>query len=259
MFLFDITQHVPRFLLHDKNGYAMAKAIEAAVQIMNDTIQQGVDCIVNYDTMPEWRLDELAWETNCLYDYNAGLDIKRQWIRNAIPMYRMFGTPQAIYQYIGGYFGKVNVEENWEYGGDPFHFRVTVEGTWTPENEAWAQKAISTAKNVRSVMDNLRIGSSCVLGILATGDVRARFDYPLTGVENWAGRWPQENTIGVLDTSLMEGIQAEAEGHSFPYPMTGTRPETNTPGIVGGNGIQDAQAEDIYAKIIYTLCGQDEI
>ena len=111
MFTFDVTRHVPRFILQDKNGYAVAKAIEAAVQIMNDTIQQGVDCVLNYDTMPEWRLDELAWETNCLYDYNADLETKRRWIKNAIPLYRLFGTPQAVYQYIGSYFGAVDLEE----------------------------------------------------------------------------------------------------------------------------------------------------
>lgn len=225
MFTFDVTRHVPRFILQDKNGYAVAKAIEAAVQIMNDTIQQGVDCVLNYDTMPEWRLDELAWETNCLYDYNADLETKRRWIKNAIPLYRLFGTPQAVYQYIGSYFGAVDLEENWQYGGDPYHFRVTVEGEWTPENEAWARKAIGTAKNVRSVLDSLRIGSKCKIGIIATGEVLARFGYPLTGTENWAGRWPQENTLG----------------------------------IVGENDIQAAQAEDTYARILYKMCGADEI
>lgn len=298
MFTFDVTRHVPRFILQDKNGYAVAKAIEAAVQIMNDTIQQGVDCVLNYDTMTEWRLDELAWETNCLYDYNADLETKRQWIKNAIPLYRLFGTPQAVYQYIGSYFGAVDLEENWQYGGDPYHFRVTVEGEWTPENEAWARKAIGTAKNVRSVLDSLRIGSKCKIGIVATGEVLARFGYPLTGAENWAGRWPQENTIGIIDESMKAGIGAEAEGHRFPYPMTGTRPEINTLGavgeakagmrgdaaaypfgytmtsegvqagtipqentlgIVGENDIQAAQAEDTYARILYKMCGADEI
>ena len=298
MFTFDVTRHVPRFILQDKNGYAVAKAIEAAVQIMNDTIRQGVDCIDNYDTMPEWRLDELAWETNCLYDYNADIATKRQWIKNAIPLYRLFGTPQAVYQYIGSYFGAVDLEENWQYGGEAYHFRVTVEGDWTPENEAWARKAIGTAKNVRSVLDSLRIGSKCHIGITAEGEVLARFAYPLTGAENWAGRWPQENTIGIIDESGRAGTQAEAEGHRFLYIMTGTRPEINTLGvlddakagmrgeataypfgypmtsesattgtipqenmlgIVGENDIQAAQAEDTYARILYKMCGADEI
>lgn len=298
MFTFDVTKHVPRFLLEDKNGYALAKAIEAGVQMMNDTIQQGVNCIFDYDTMPEWRLDELAWELNCLYDYNADIATKRQWIKDAIPLYRLFGTPQAVYRYIASYFGDMDLEESWQYDGDPYHFRVTVEGAWTPENEAWARKAIAAAKNVRSVLDSLRIGSKCFIGISAEGKTLARFNYPLTGAENWAGRWPQENTIGALDETGRTGIQANAEGNPFPYPLTGTMPEINTLGILEDakaglrgdataypfgypmtsenalagtipqentlgvlqeNDIQAAQAQDTYTVILYKLCGADEI
>lgn len=259
MFTFDVTKHVPRFLLEDKNGYALAKAIEAGIQIMNDTIQQGVNCIYDYDTMPEWRLDELAWETNCLYDYNADIATKRQWIKNAIPLYRLFGTPRAVYQYIASYFGGMDLEENWQYDGQPYHFRVTVEGEWTPENEAWARKAIAAAKNVRSVLDSLRIGAKCHIGIVAEGKVLARFTYPLTGAENWAGRWPQENTKGVLDESGKAGLAADAVGYPFPYEMTGTQPEISTAGVLGEIDIPAAHAEDTYARILYKLCGQDEI
>lgn len=259
MFTFDVTRNVPRFLLQDKNGYAVAKAIEAGIQAMNDTVNQGVHCIYDYDTMPEWRLDELAWETNCLYDYNADIATKRQWIKNAIPLYRLFGTPQAVYQYIASYFGGMDLEENWQYNGQPYHFRVTVEGEWTPENEAWARKAIASAKNVRSVLDSLRIGSKCHLAIEAEGKVLARFAYPLTGAENWAGRWPQENTRGVLDESGKAGLAADATGYRFPYEMTGTQPEINTAGVLGEIDIPAAHAEDTYARILYKMCGQDEI
>jgi len=259
MFTFDVTRNVPRFLLQDKNGYAVAKAIEAGIQTMNDTVNQGVHCIYDYDTMPEWRLDELAWETNCLYDYNADIATKRQWIKNAIPLYRLFGTPQAVYQYIASYFGGMDLEENWQYNGSAYHFRVTVEGEWTPENEAWARKAIAAAKNVRSVLDSLRIGAKCHIGIVAEGKVLARFTYPLTGAENWAGRWPQENTKGVLDESGRAGLAADAVAYPFPYEMTGTQPEISTAGVLGEIDIPAAHAEDTYARILYKMCGQDEI
>ena len=293
MFSFDITQWVPKFILNDKNGYAIAKAIEAALNHMNATVQQGVDLISNFDTMPEWRLDELAWETNCLYDYGANIEAKRQWIKNAIPLYRLFGTPQAVYQYIGSYFDDIDLEESWIYDGDPFHFRVTVEGEWTPENEAWARRAIGTAKNVRSVLDSLRIGCKCFIGMTAEGEVRARFSYPLTGAGNWAGRWPQTNTLAVIDESAREAVEATGKPWAFPYPLTGTRPEINTMGVIDesaragvdatgtprpfpypmtgtapeintmgmidNSAIPSADADDTYAVIPYKLCGQDEI
>lgn len=293
MFEFDIAQLFPRFVLNDTNGYALARAIEAALKYFLEKCQEGLDCVLDVDKMPEWRLDEMAWELNCLYDFNAGIEAKRIWIKNAIPYYRLFGTPQAVYQFLSGYFDEVELEENWNYGADPFHFRVTVEGTWTPENESWARRAIEAAKNVRSVLDALRIGCKCSIGMTAEGEVRARFRYPLTGAENWAGRWPQTNIEAVIDKSMNAAVEADAEGwrHDYPltgtvpgintegvidrtmnaaidaiaegwrhdYPLTGTAPEINTMGVLNQPIIPSAEADVISVTIPYIMCGQDEI
>ena len=297
MFTFIAERFTPKFILADKNGYALARAIEAAMNIMNETIRQGAALITDVDTMPEWRLDELAWETNCLYDYNADIRTKRRWIKNAIPIYAIYGTPEGVIQFIGGYFDDVDLEEYWEYGGEEYHFRVTVDGIWTPENEAWTRRAIETAKNVRSVLDSLRCGCKSFLAIEAEGEVLARFEYPMTGPQLYAGTHPQENVLGVIDkihqginstgqgyvfpydptsenllsgtepqeniTLILDGadggVTGEAEGYSFPYDMTGTAPEINTLGITGENDIQAAQASDTWARITYTLCGMDDI
>lgn len=225
MISFDILRLVPKFILNDKNGYAIAMAIKAGMQYFLDTAQTGLDTVLYVDEMPEWRLDEMAWELDCLYDHSAPAEIKREWIKNALPLYSIWGTKESVIRYISGYFGSASVEENWQYSGLPFHFRVMVEGEWTPENEAWARKALAAAKNVRSVLDSMRIGSKCDIAIKADGKVLARFPYPMTGEQNWAGRWPQENIKGVLG-------------------------ETDNPAV---------QADDTYAMILYKLCGQDEI
>ena len=183
MFTFDINKYVPKFLLNDRNGYALSKAIEAAMQYMNDIINAGVNLLFDYDTMPEWRLDEIAWETNCLYDYNADIEQKREWIKNTEPFYRMYGTPMAIYQYLAPYFDSVTITED----GDPFHFSVYTDGDWTQDSIAWAVKAINTAKNVRSVLDSLQIGSYCSIGITVNEDSSARISFPITGPFNICG------------------------------------------------------------------------
>ena len=162
MFTFNIEQWVPKFILNDKNGYAIAKAIEAAMQTMNDTVAEGLACIIDFDTMPEWRLDELAWEYNCLYDYNASIETKRNWIKNASRFYLTYGTPAGIVQYLQGVYGSVNVEEAAQYGADPYHFRVIVTGEWSQASDAWAQKAVEATKNVRSVLDNIIFNSGGV-------------------------------------------------------------------------------------------------
>ena len=60
MIKFDVTKNVPKFILRDKNGYAIAKAIEAGIQKMNDIVEEGVSYIEDTEAMPEWRLDELG-------------------------------------------------------------------------------------------------------------------------------------------------------------------------------------------------------
>lgn len=154
MIEFDITKFVPKFILQDKNGYAIAKAIEAGLRLMNRILSDGVKCITDFDEMPEWRLDELAWEYNIPYDYSADVEIKREWARNALSLSKLYGTPEGIERYMEAYFNGATVEEFWEYDGDPYHFRVRFPGGWTPEKVAWATKAINDVKNVRSILDS---------------------------------------------------------------------------------------------------------
>lgn len=155
MFTFDIEKSVPKFILNDKNGYAIAKAIEAGMQIMNDKAHQGLSIIYDCDAMPEWRLDEMAWEYNIPYDYTADIEVKRGWIRSVYTLYRLYGTPEGVIQYMAPYFEGAAVEEPWEYGGDPYHFRLVFPDGWTPTNVAWATLAVNAIKNVRSVLDGL--------------------------------------------------------------------------------------------------------
>lgn len=241
---FHIEELTPKFILRDRTGRALAKGIETALKTMCSVVNDGMDAITDVELMPEWRLDELAWETNCLYDYDAEIAQKRRWIADSIPLYRAFGTPSSIVQYLIGYFDDIEVEEWPGYNGSPFHFRVTVSGAWTNKNEAWAQKAITASKNVRSVMDSLAIGSRCFVTIRGEGAVIARFPYHMTGTDIHAGTWPQENIVGVHSNDIYI-IASDAQGHLYPFEITGTTPEINTlfaGGDAGANVTGNAQA-----------------
>ena len=177
MIEFSMQQLLPDFILEDKNGYAMAKAIERGLTILCETIQSGMDTVQNIDKMPEWRLDEMAWELGCLYDHNVDIETKRRWIKDATPLYSALGTPQAIYNFLEGFFEEVELEEYWQYGGEPFHFRVSVSGEWNEQNESWLRRAIAASKNVRSVLDDAALVSSEKIIVKGEGDVLSRFFY----------------------------------------------------------------------------------
>ena len=171
----------PQFLLSDKNGYALACALERGIDIMRDVTDAGLACLTDVETMPEWRLDEMAWELGCLYDYGASVDVKREWIRQSTPYAAMNGTPQAIYNYLIGFFDKVELEENWQYGGAPFHFRVTVSGEWNSASERWVRMAIEAAKNVRSILDELAFVNRTEITVHAESGPMTAFRYPRAG------------------------------------------------------------------------------
>ena len=150
-----IEQWTPKFILADHNGYAMAKAIEAGLQHMNRTVKEGVDVLTDYETMPEWRLDELAWEYNIPFDFTADIDKKRAWIKNFQSMYALCGTPAGIEQSLKTEDTEATVTEWWEYGGSPYHFRVRLKHPARETDIAWAEKIIYQMKNERSVLDRL--------------------------------------------------------------------------------------------------------
>ena len=255
MIKYDMKRLFPRFILLDKNGFALAKAITAGLDYFLEKCLEGIQTLQDVDKMPEWRLDEIAWEYNIPFDYNADVEQKREWVRKAIPMYRIMGTKKAIYQYLEGYFGEIEVEENWEYSGDPFHFRVTVGGEWTPETEAWATEAINRVKNVRSVLDDFRIGCRCNFAIYATGEIKERFRYPCAG-ELYAGEYPTENIKWIIDTSGKPAIQVDAFDGRVAYEMAGERPEINHLLEVDNTPIDSREAEEIVSTIYYPLCGE---
>lgn len=149
--IINIEKLIPKFIMDDPNGYAIAKAIEAGFRKASEIVDDGKRLISDYDTMPEWRLDELAWETNCIYNYSATVDQKRKIIKNAIGNARLYGTPASVSQNLEAYFVRAVVKE----GTTPYHFSVSVWGDMSQRNIANATDAINRVKNVRSVLDGI--------------------------------------------------------------------------------------------------------
>lgn len=178
-----IKRSVPQFIMQDRNGHAMAKAIEGAINLMRKTLTQSIDTMQDTDKMPEWRLDEVAKEGGILYDVNADAAQKRQMIRDMYIMQRLYGTPAAIEKYLRMAFPFVEVWEGKHYGGEPYHFRVIVEGKFDADKEKWARAAIEKTKNVRSVHDGIITVQSVDSGLrFLYGRIQADVVYPMCGM-----------------------------------------------------------------------------
>lgn len=253
MTLPEISKLIPHFLAEDKNGYAMAKAIEAGLKHFVKTIQDGLDCVVDVEKMPEWRLDEMAWELGCLYDHNADIKKKRAWILNSIPNYASYGTVEAIYKFLDGYFDGIEVEEWWQYGAEPYHFRVTTDGEWTNENEKWARNAIARIKNVRSLLDDLTPGSHA--DIYVRGETfYIKFPY-LMADGSPTGTTPEIAYAGKVTEGDIHASGKDSGSYVFPYVMAGTTPEIAYTGKIAEGAVTASGEESQGYKFPYTMTG----
>lgn len=188
-----IEQLLPHFIMGDQNGRALACGIEAALKSMTATMENGVQLIAGFDTMPEWRLDEIAWENGSAYDYDGTIEQKREWAKNAVKYAAVYGTPMGLKRYLSAYFDTVEVREWWQYGGEPYHYRVIVGGRYDQARGEWLKNAVVDAENVRSVIDSAVVGSEAKINISDDRTVFT-FDLPMAG-QTYCGSWP----MGVVE------------------------------------------------------------
>lgn len=99
--------------------------------------------------LPEEIVDELAWQYHVdFYDVTAGLTKKRELVRKAIARHRYKGTPAAVEEVCSAAFDSAEVLEWYDYGGEPYHFRVRMVQESIPDEAVMAEmvKAVNSAK-----------------------------------------------------------------------------------------------------------------
>ena len=147
---------LPDSIKQDKNIAALARALDAEWQNLCAAVHQ-VLLLPRLDNLPDTVLDHLAWHFHVdFYSSTFPAATKRNLIRNSILWHRLKGTPYAVRKILEPFLGKVTVEENWLYGGEPYFFKLIVSGLRDlgDEGELLLQ-LIDDAKNVRSWLEAL--------------------------------------------------------------------------------------------------------
>ena len=115
---------LPEFMKGDDAVKGLAKGIDAIVPDLAASLSV-LSTWDHIDELSEAELDALAWELNITwYDTGADIGVKRELIKNSDMVYRHLGTKWAVENVISTYFGEGYIEEWFQYGGDPGHFRV---------------------------------------------------------------------------------------------------------------------------------------
>ena len=108
------------------------------------------------DQLDHDLLDHLAYQFHVdFYKADLPLAAKRNLIRESVFWHRIKGTPAGVEKIISTFLVNSAVEENWQYGGNPFFFRITTRGLkYLTEEEQFLQ-LVYEAKNTRSWLEEI--------------------------------------------------------------------------------------------------------
>ena len=120
-----------------------------SLPVMNETLWQAENCPENFLPFLAWALSVDKWNS----EWTAGQ--KRNVIAAALSVHRHKGTVGAMKDAIAALGADANVEQWFEYGGEPYHFRLRLNNGTSNISIAELIDVALAAKNVRSVMDNV--------------------------------------------------------------------------------------------------------
>lgn len=134
-------------------GYAIEKAMQRFLEYCRNT---SVYAII--DIARDNVLDMLALELGTQY-YDDSLDIatKRRLVKNSLIWYMTSGTPAAVEELVAAVFGEGEVKEWFEYGDDPYYFKVITNAIMTPEINDEFLSMLEKVKNARSHIRSIEI------------------------------------------------------------------------------------------------------
>ncbi len=144
------------------NASVLQKDVEAV--ITERLLSLNIDVISwmnNADICPEEILPWLAWAVSVdVWDNNWSIETKRSVIKESIQVHKLKGTIGALRRALASFgFADIRIEEWFDYGGEPFTFRVYAifqEDGLSIEEANLIHASIMQTKNLRSHLDQFR-------------------------------------------------------------------------------------------------------
>lgn len=149
-----LTEILPDSLLRDERIKALAEGVDTELEKLTVAAKQVLH-LPRIDELSGTILDLLAWQFHVDHYEPLWLDdaTKRNLIRQSIKTHRLKGTRYAVDAVNAAFNRKVEIAEWYEYGGEPFHFRLSVAPFKSNSDlQTWLRQ-INEVKNVRSWVD----------------------------------------------------------------------------------------------------------
>lgn len=150
-------------------SYALNQAIRLLIKYSNR-----IGVIYAVEQLPESVLDQLAIEYSIkFYKQDEDLKRKQRLIKNALINYMTAGTEKDLENTIANIYASAQVKEWFDYGGEPYHFKVTATGVNTNNENSVRDffDVIEATKNVRSVLDGVQVRYSLNAGLIHSSKI----------------------------------------------------------------------------------------
>ena len=223
----NFADYLPAALKHDPKMRAIAETVtREALRVSGDI--ENVLIYSRIDDLPEALIDILAYDMHVdWYDYSYPLKVKRDILKGSVRVHKKMGTKYAVEKALGALYPQSEVEEWYQYEGEPHHFHIVCDVT---ENRVTASfqdiiNAVMMYKRLSSHLDEVVYQASVGIRVETHTDFFL-YKNPATG-SLLAGTYPQRIRRGAQAGNVIV-VGTDAAGFIFLPTQAGTYPYRNT-------------------------------
>ena len=223
IFTVNFADYLPGALKQDPKIRAIAEAVTKEALTVSGEIEN-VLIYSRIDELPEALIDILAYDMHVdWYDYSFPLKVKRDILKSSVKVHKKMGTKYAVEKALGALYPQSEVEEWYQYEGEPHHFHIVCDVT---ENRVTASfqeiiNAVMMYKRLSSHLDEVVYQASVGIRVETHTDFFL-YKNPATG-SLLAGTYPQRIRRGVQSGNVII-VGTDAAGFIFLPTQAGTYP-----------------------------------
>ena len=209
---------LPEVLRNDESMYALAVAA-AEVLASRAVEMDGLRIYPRIDDLPEALLDILAYDFKVdWYDCNYPLKTKRALVKSSFHVHRHMGTRGSVIDALSSIYPGSTIEEWFEYGGDPYHFRIILDvmDQLVSISNSDIVRAVDLYKSLRSHLED----NAIVYRSRTHLTVKTSCGFILYGVR-LCGTYPTRATQGSIIASDIVLLTVD-DGLAYTVPVSGT-------------------------------------
>lgn len=232
----NLMRTLPDVLKNDEGMNPLGQILARALAELKDKVGL-VKIYARIDQLDESVLDALAKDFDVVwYDYNYGLETKRALIKDSFFVHRHLGTKGALDRALSDIFPNSTVQEWFDYGGQPYHFRVVVDVTRTREEAqiGLIKKAIEYYKSYRSHLEENEVVVRITCGIVI-GTKKDGIGYSVPK----CGTIPAVSTRGGIEAKNIS-VNTQSRHTLYSVPKSGTTKAGTVPIVSTQGGVEDS-------------------